>query len=210
MNQADKLATLATLLEQSTQSLKLATLFNTRNSGWSNSAAFHAACDDKGPTLVLIQCSDGTGYGGYTSLSWRSTNHYQIDAKAFLFRIHNFASTVKQTPEKLARTGAGNDIYTHGSHGPTFGGGHDLTTIHSNKLALGCNQSSFNTSGPLITSTVPKDANNYEMEVLSVGTATATFAEELEAPWLTGCAWSSEVKLYGAVHYAFQLSKLAK
>ena len=106
-----KFRTLAGLLQEQPKELKLDTLFSTRSSGWTDAAAFHAACDNKGPTLVLIQCSDGTSYGGYNSVSWNSSNRYQQDGKAFLFRIPGFGnSQTQQTPERFARTGKGNDV----------------------------------------------------------------------------------------------------
>ncbi|DBA72795.1 TPA: Interferon-induced protein 44-like [Trebouxia sp. C0005] len=108
-----KFETLAALLEQDPRSLKLEALFSTRNSGWNGAAAFHTACDHKGPTLVLIECQDGVSYGGYTSMSWASNHGYQTDTKAFLFRIANFTNChKKQASQKFARTGAGNEIYS--------------------------------------------------------------------------------------------------
>jgi hypothetical protein len=56
-----------------------------------NAAAFHAHCDDQGPTLTLIQDADKNVFGGYTAISWsghliaRSTN----DPAAFLIRVRS-------------------------------------------------------------------------------------------------------------------------
>lgn len=188
-----KFETLAALLGKTVKTLKLEALYNTRTSGW-NPAAFHAACDNKGPTLVLIQCSDGFGYGGYNSVSWNSTGRYQADSAAFLFRLPNFASCcTKQSSEKFAKQGNGNDIFGHSTYGPTFGVGHDLMTFNTSGQILVCNgASSYATTGPLIPNTVSKDANSCHMEVLSV--STSDFAhEELEQPWLSGCTWLAQV-----------------
>ena len=188
-----KFETVAALLEQQPRSLKLDTLFSTRNSGWTNTVDFHTACDLKGPTLVLIQCQNGVSYGGYTSISWSSNGQYQTDTKAFLFQIPNFArSKTKQGSQKFARTGRGNDIYTCSANGPVFGDGHDLVTFGNGSI-LTCNQSAYSTSGPLIPPSVPRDQHSCNMEVLLVSTWASGSAEELETPWQTGCSWTMQV-----------------
>ena len=188
----DKFQSLATLLEEDARSLRLETLYSTRISGWTDSAAFHGACDSKGPTLTLIVCSDGVGYGGYTSISWTSDNQYHADAKAFLFRIANFGT--KQAAEKFSG-GDGKMLYGNPTYGPTFGGGHDLLTFSSSGQMLTCHASTYSSDGPLIPATVPRAATISHMEVLLVNSGTSGLAEELEAPWLTGCSWSIEVQL---------------
>ena len=192
---AGKFETLAALLDQKPKSMKLEVLFSTRSSGWNNPAAFHTACDHKGPTLVLIQSADGASYGGYTSISWTSNNQYQTDTKAFLFRIANFAnSSTQQASEKFARNGNANDVYGASNYGPTFGGGHDLLTFRNNGQILTCSPSSYSAHlGPLIPTHVSRTATSCHMEVLLVSTVTSDLAEELKAPWLTGCSWSVEV-----------------
>ena len=54
-----------------------------------NAAAFHAHCDGQGPTLTLIQDTDGNVFGGYTTKSWK--NHFiamsEKDPAAFLVRV---------------------------------------------------------------------------------------------------------------------------
>lgn len=189
-----KFETLAALLGKTVKTLKLEALYSTRTSGWNNPAAFHAACDSKGPTLVLIQCSDGFGYGGYNGVSWNSTGSYQEDSAAFLFRLPNFASCcTKQPTEKFAKRMNRNDIYGHPSFGPTFGGGHDLMTFNMSGQILVCsNASSYATTGPLVPNTVSKDPNSCHMEVLSVSTSDFAY-KELEQPWLSGCTWLAQV-----------------
>ncbi len=54
-----KFETVAALLEQQPRSLKLDTLFSTRNSGWTNTTAFHAAR------------SQGANPGPYPVPEWR-------------------------------------------------------------------------------------------------------------------------------------------
>lgn len=194
-----KVETLADLLDVRAKSLKLETLFSTRSSGWHNPAAFHTACDHKGPTLTIIQVADGGCYGGCTSVSWNSNEQYQSDAEAFLFQIANFEDCrAKQAHHKFVTTGSGNEVYCSPQYGPIFGAGNDLLTFSSSaqtSTRLTCRKSSFSTSGPLIPATTLRDASRCQMEVLLVSTLdkAATCAQELEAPWLTGCAWSQEV-----------------
>jgi hypothetical protein len=194
VNNYGKFETLAALLEQHPRSLKLEALFSTHDSGWTGAAAFHTACDHKGPTLVLIECQDGASYGGYTSISWTSNNGSQTDTEAFLFRIANFTSChKKQASQKFARTGAGDDIFSSLGYGPTFGGGEDLLTFTTSAgLSLSCNAYSYSTSGPLIPDTVPR--YNCHMEVLLVSTDASGSAEDLEAPWQTDCSWAVQVE----------------
>lgn len=196
VDNAGKFETLAALLGEVPESLKLESLYSTRTSSWTDAAAFHAACDHKGPTLVLIQCSDGAAYGGYTSVSWQSTNCYQADSNAFLFRVYNFANCrTKQVAEKFAERRNGHEVYKCASYGPTFGNGHDLMTFNNSGQILVCNgPSSYATPGPLIPVSVPKDPNSCHMEVLLVSEGTSSFAEqELEQAWMTGCTWSAQV-----------------
>ena len=35
-----------------------------------SSESFHDCCDDKGPTLTIIKCTNGCIFGGYTAQSW--------------------------------------------------------------------------------------------------------------------------------------------
>ena len=55
---------------------------------------FHKLCDDKGPTITIIQRKNKNKYvfGGYTSISWKSPYKYDktnvlSDPTAFLFQI---------------------------------------------------------------------------------------------------------------------------
>ena len=49
-------------------------------------ADFHAACDDKGPTVVVIESADGFKFGGAADKPWApSSNHYTASSASFLF-----------------------------------------------------------------------------------------------------------------------------
>ena len=190
-----KLQALAGLLEQPVNSLNLNTLFSTQASGWNSPAAFHSTCDNKGPTLVLVKASDGSSFGGYTSTSWTSTGAYQHDAKAFLFRFSHFAGTATGlVPQKFTQTQHGYSIHNNPQCGPTFGGGNDLMTFNTSGIQLTCHPHSYNSSGPLVSTSLPKQAYNFHLEVLQVSTTPANMTAELEEPWMGGCSWTAKVE----------------
>jgi TLD len=82
--------------------------------------AFHCLCDEKGPTITLVESDAGKVFGGYTSLAWMSYDcKYQTDSSAFVFsltkksvhrqhRFKNFA--VSHDKSQLIVFGRGNDI----------------------------------------------------------------------------------------------------
>jgi hypothetical protein len=89
------------------------------------SANFHRCCDNQGPTITVIQSTNG-GYlfGGYTSASWHSTQTYVNDSNgSFLFTITN---PHRIPPTKYSIKIPAWSVYTHVNYGPTFGAGHDL------------------------------------------------------------------------------------
>ncbi|KAL3875142.1 hypothetical protein ACJMK2_038070 [Sinanodonta woodiana] len=93
-----------------------------------NPAVFHLLCNNKGPTVTVLYNTDGSVFGGYTSIPWRSSNAYQVDYKAFLFRLR-FIGQPKYT--KFPAKGGNNAIYDHTTFGPFFGAGHDLGTFNT-------------------------------------------------------------------------------
>lgn len=88
-------------------------LFSAQNNGHTP-AAFHAACDNKGPTIVLIKLVTGELFGGFTSVNWDSSNSQAVDNTAFLFRLGN-------TVETINVTAGANAISRQATHGPIFG-----------------------------------------------------------------------------------------
>ena len=82
-----------------------------------NAYNFHNLCDDQGPTLTIVESTDGKIFGGYTKESW-SGNSFKSDTKAFIFSLDK-----KLRAELLQRSYS---IYCSPSDGPSFGGGYDL------------------------------------------------------------------------------------
>jgi len=90
------------------------------------SSHFHKACDGKGPTVVIVETTDGNMFGGYTDVSWSTAGSYGASSKAFLFRLR---PVMTHYDIKSGRTAYA--IYRHSSYGPTFGNGHDLYVASS-------------------------------------------------------------------------------
>ncbi|CAF0818161.1 unnamed protein product [Adineta steineri] len=87
--------------------------------------AFHSRCDNKGPTISIIQSNNNYIFGGYTSIAWTSSEKYQNDETAFLFTLrnpHNIPPTkytIKYDYVEIA-------IYDDSDSGPRFGSGADM------------------------------------------------------------------------------------
>jgi len=95
---------------------------------------FRSVCSNKGPTITVVQSSNGYIFGGYTPLPWSSNNNYAYNASSFIFSFKNANGTQSV---KLDNNGpyhsSSYSIYNGSSYGPTFGGGHDFY------LCSGCN-----------------------------------------------------------------------
>ena len=78
--------------------------------------SFHSHCDNKGPTLTLINSTDGFIFGGYISISWegpQNWTHKGDDDSAFIFSIDNEIKYPSRDKSKV--------IYNHINFGPDFG-----------------------------------------------------------------------------------------
>ena len=83
-------------------------------------SAFHRKCDNKGPTLTIIESTKGQRFGGYTDADWKSDEKYATSKNSFLFSLDfNEKYPVKSGHEQYA-------IKSLKGEGPCFGGGHDL------------------------------------------------------------------------------------
>jgi hypothetical protein len=82
---------------------------------------FHQCCDNQGPTLTVIQSSEGYLFGGYTAASWDIENNlWMVDKTAFLFTLIN---PYNIPPTKYVINSDGkNAIWSGDSPGPMFGG----------------------------------------------------------------------------------------
>ncbi len=96
-------------------------LYCSSRDGLSNKA-FHEKCDNKGPTLVLFELTEGGVIGGYTNTSWANNGDYVSADKAFLFALSGFGIT-SPCKMKLKDTN-GNAIERRADYGAIFGGNH--------------------------------------------------------------------------------------
>ncbi len=91
-----------------------------------NAAAFHEACDGRGPTVTLIRSDNGYVFGGYAGISWESIiwhSSWKVDLSAFLFTVTNprgypITRFLPRDHDKQIQCGAW--------LGPSFGLGDDL------------------------------------------------------------------------------------
>jgi hypothetical protein len=74
---------------------------------------FHKLCDDKGPTLIIIETIDKEIFGGYTPLNWNGNKGDQKDTETFIFSLN--------TNKKYYHIKEGRSISANYMNGPTFG-----------------------------------------------------------------------------------------
>ena len=134
--------------------VKLELLYRASRDGWQGQD-FHSRCDSKGATVTVIKCTGGFVFGGYADVSWHSrdgdsdkkslrgkviVSNYTQSAQSFLFSLNSPSSVgpvklpLVLPPHEKSQHNAphaltGNHpkaIVCNASHGPIFGGGHDL------------------------------------------------------------------------------------
>ena len=100
---------------------KMELLFRSSRDGMS-ADVFHNRCNNQGPTIVFIQNGKGHIFGGYTSISWTSSNSLSSsnknDPKAFLFTLTNIYNT---PPTKFPSKNEGKEVSHYYTFGPIFG-----------------------------------------------------------------------------------------
>ena len=74
---------------------------------------FHNACDNK-KKILLICKSKNEIFGGYTPLSFDSSDTYKSDEKSFLFSLNKFEKYPKNSTKKTR------SIYCYRNYGPCF------------------------------------------------------------------------------------------
>ncbi len=84
---------------------------------------------------MVLTSDGGYTFGGYAQQPWMSRNSYVNDRNAFLFSVNNPAGL---PPVKVElQRGAESALYDGSSHGPIFGGGHDLCVVSGANLSAG-------------------------------------------------------------------------
>jgi len=77
---------------------------------------FHGLCDDKGPTVVIAETTDGEVFGGYTDVPWGLTGVYMRSSTSFLFRLRPTEKQYKILSNQYNRA-----VYHTKKDGPQFG-----------------------------------------------------------------------------------------
>ena len=116
---------------------------------------FHSFCDDKGPTVTVIQSNHGNIFGGYISRSWKPElvhfrGHCIIDENAFLFLIKsNEEEYDEQCPLSFdIKKGMHQwDIDSGYKYGPIFGAGSDIFIAHKYQFQHYVRKNSFEYGG---------------------------------------------------------------
>jgi len=81
---------------------------------------FHKKCDDYQPTITIIKSDKNKVFGGYSDMTWNSTNNYKTTSNSWIYSL-DAKEKYKQKPNQ-----AHYGVYCYSSYGPTFGGGHDI------------------------------------------------------------------------------------
>ena len=84
---------------------------------------FHKKCDNKGPTIVIIENTSGNKFGGYAAVSWTSmhqSNQSKDSFSSFLFSIDK-KEKLPYKPESGSQV-----LCRHSGYGPIFGASHTL------------------------------------------------------------------------------------
>ena len=76
---------------------------------------FHKLCDNKGPTLILIETDRGYKFGGFTSLNWDKSNKEKSDDWTFIFSLNLMEKFSRKFNNKKR------SIYCSELLGPCFG-----------------------------------------------------------------------------------------
>ena len=121
-------------------------LYSARVNGWSAST-FHSLCNNKGPTITIVNTYDGRFIGAYNPNSWGGNTGWVNTKLAF-----TFDSNEKYTSE-YGTWGYGNyTVFDHETYLPTFGGGHDFY-IYGGPTLQNCAYTFMNSNrkGPLGT-----------------------------------------------------------
>ena len=94
-------------------------------------SAFHATCNNKGPTVTVIKSAQGYVFGGAIDASWNTDGSSWNAAPGyapFLFCLKCFGVGDSPAPRQMHMTQKNNDAwYANAGYGPTFGGGFVLS-----------------------------------------------------------------------------------
>ena len=115
-NDYEKVKAIKNWINPFNNTIKFELLFRKSRDG-SSCQTFHKYCDNKGPTLTLVETTKGYKFGGYTPFSFQSERGYspKEDNKTFIFSINLM--------KKFPKIKEGSLIYFDKNFGPCFGNG---------------------------------------------------------------------------------------
>ena len=93
--------------------MKFKLLYSAKRDG-DNRKAFHDRCDNKAPTITIVQTQKDVIFGGYTEAQWDSGSNSKKDQNAFCFSLTN-------NKKYLQNEGNNSSIYCNKDYGPWFG-----------------------------------------------------------------------------------------
>ena len=93
--------------------MKFKLLYSATRDG-DNRKAFHDRCDNKAPTITIVQTQKGIIFGGYTEIQWDSVSRAKKDQNSFCFSLTN-------NKKYLQNEGNNDSIYCYKDYGPWFG-----------------------------------------------------------------------------------------
>jgi hypothetical protein len=93
---------------------------------------FHGKCDGHGNTITLIRTTKNFIFGGYTPLSWDSSNRDKTDSshQSFVFTLSN-PHEIGSRKFKLKPDQAQYAIQAYKGYGPVFGSGATIRVYHN-------------------------------------------------------------------------------
>lgn len=77
---------------------------------------FHSACDNMGPTVVIVESMSGAVFGGYTDVNWSSASgwFHKSSVNAFVFRL-------RPSLDQYLLFNSDYAVFHHTGRGPVFG-----------------------------------------------------------------------------------------
>jgi len=82
---------------------------------------FQRACANQGPTVLIVQSTTGSVFGGYTDVNWGGSKGYKRSTKSFLFRLRPAMTKYAIKSKRVSYA-----VEINLGAGPVFGGGHDI------------------------------------------------------------------------------------
>jgi hypothetical protein len=94
-----------------------------------SSSTFHNKCDGQSNTMTIITTMKGFIFGGFTPITWDSSNSFKADntQRSFLFTSKNPRNIPAR---KFALSNSSAAIYCNGSYRSIFKGRHDISVAN--------------------------------------------------------------------------------